>query len=139
MEPFSMLTILSSLIPSLGYALKRVIDYKTGGAAPSNAQEAAAQSDADVRKLEALAKLDNADGASQWVINIRALQRPVVVFATLFSWICMTLAGLSGLSVNMQIYIIVANTASSVFFYLFGDRTLMYSLQNLNLKLMGKK
>lgn len=139
MEPFSLLTILSSLIPSLGYAFKRIVDYKTGGATPSNATEAAAQSDADVRKLEAIASIDGATGASQWVVNVRAMQRPVVVFITLTSWLAMTIAGMGGAHIDMQVYVIVANTASSVMFYLFGDRSLMYSLQKLNLKLTGGK
>lgn len=134
-DPISLGTILTSIIPVLTYGAKRVIDYKTGGATPSNSSEAVEQAKLDIEKLKALGLLDNADGASQWVINIRALQRPIVVIAVLLNWTLMTLAGLSGHLVDLQIYVIVANLASAVFFYLFGDRTLMYSLQTLNKKL----
>jgi hypothetical protein len=131
-DPVSITTILSSLLPSIGYAFKRIVDYKTGGRKPSNSSEEVASREADVKLLEAIAKLDAAEGASKWVVNVRAMQRPLVVFVVLINWTLMTLGIVP---VDLQMYVIVANLASSVMFYLFGDRTLMYSLQSYNKQL----
>lgn len=138
MDPFSIGTILTALIPTLTYGAKRVIDYKTGGATPINNTEAIERRKADVEVLNAISKLDNADGASQWVINFRAMQRPSVVYIVLLNWTIITIAGLFGHFVDLQVYIIISNLASSIFFYLFGDRSLMYGIQALNKKLQGK-
>lgn len=135
LDPVSLSTVLTSLIPTLTYGVKRIIDYKTGGANPNNSDEAVAQGQIDVQKLNALATMSATEGTSRWVKNIVALQRPIVVFAVLVNWTILTICGLAGYNVDLQIYVITANLASCVFFYLFGDRTLMYSLQTLNKKL----
>lgn len=135
LDPISLYTVFSAFIPTASYVIKRITDYKTGGAKASNATEEAQLGQVDVDKLKAIAELDNADGASQWVINIRALQRPIVVYTVLFNWSMVTL-GL--IHVDLQLYVITANLASSVMFYLFGDRSLMYSIQEYNKKLMSR-
>lgn len=115
MDPF---TILAALIPTLKYAFTRMIDYKTGGPKPTNAQEAVQLGDVEIRRLEAVAKIDNADGASTWVVNIRALQRPIVVFVVLVVW--------AFIALNNQIQVsLITDLASTVIFYLFGERTAM--------------
>ena len=115
-DPF---TILAALIPTIKYGVERVIDYNTGGPKPSNAKEAIEINDAEARKLEALSKLDNSEGAAQWVINIRALQRPIAVLVILTMWSLYAVQ--SGISAqDMQ------NMASAAIFYLFGDRTTMF-------------
>ncbi len=115
-EPF---TMLAALIPFIGRTINKIVDYKTGGPAPSNAQEAIELKKADTEQLRAVGALDNADGASQWVINVRALQRPIAVFAILGVWSVIVIA--SG-AVALQL---VCDLASSAIFYLFGDRTSM--------------
>lgn len=132
-DPVSIFTMLSALIPTGSYIAKRVTDYYTGGSKPSNTSEEVDLKQADTARLEALAKLDNAVGASTWVVNVRAMQRPIVVFIVLLTWALMTL-GIVHMS--LQSYVITANLASSVIFYLFGDRSLMYSLQAFNKQLM---
>lgn len=123
---FDPITILAALIPTIKYGVERVIDYKTGGPKPSNAQEAIALKQADIQQLEALAKLDNAEGASQWVINIRSLQRPVATAVILTMWAVYAYkAGIS--AQDMQ------NMAAAAVFYLFGDRTTM-SISGVNRK-----
>ena len=135
-DPISLATIFTSLLPTGSYIAKRVADYYTGGSNPSNSSEATESRKVDAQILEQISKVDNADGASTWVVNIRALQRPMVVYCVLFNWSLMTIMGMNGYKIDLQLYVIVANLASSVFFYLFGDRSLMYSLQYLNKKLI---
>jgi len=137
LDPVSLATIFTSLIPTASYAVKRIVDHNTGGPNPTNAGEAVELRKADVEVL----RVTNTVPAniSRWVANIIALQRPIVVYTVLLNWSIMTIAGLMGAQVDLQIYVIMANMASAVFFYLFGDRTLMYSLQTLNTKLTGSK
>lgn len=138
-DPISLATVITALIPVATYGLKRIIDYKTGGMTPANNTEATEAKKADALILDAVYRNDIYEGASQWVINIRALQRPIVVFMVLFTWCSITIGSLFGYYVDLQLYVIVANLASSVWFYLFGDRTLLYGSQILNTKLLSKK
>ena len=115
---FDPLSVLAAIIPTLKYAFTRIVDYKTGGPKPSNAQEAVALGDLEIRRLEAISKLDDSEGASPWVVNIRAMQRPLVVFLVLLTWVYVVL--------NNQVAVnTVCELASLVFFYLFGERTSM--------------
>jgi hypothetical protein len=116
---FPILSLLAALIPTLNYGVTRVIDKYTGGAKPSNAQEELTLKQADVAQLEALAKLDDASGASQWVVNIRALQRPFAITVILGIW--GTYVFKNGMSPDD-----IMNLASAAVFYLFGERTRMY-------------
>jgi hypothetical protein len=104
-----------------------LINMWTGGAGakPANAQEAVSLIDADIRKMEAIAKLDAVHGdVSMWVSNIRALQRPVSAAVVLLSWgIVLGIYGDANIDTTINI---VSNLASSVIFYLFGDRTYMH-------------
>lgn len=129
MDPVTLATVFTSFIPALSYAFKRVVDYNTGGATPSNVSEVVAEKQADVDQLKAIAALDAVGPVSTWVANVRALMRPIVVSVVLINWTALTL-GL--IHVDLQLYVITANVASSVMFYLFGDRSLMYSLQQYN-------
>lgn len=114
-----LLPILAAFIPTLNYGINRVIDAYTGGPKPSNAQEALALKNADVEQLKALALLDNSDGASKWVVNIRALMRPAASAVVLLVW--GTYAIKTGISAED-----LMSLAEAVIFYLFGDRTQMY-------------
>ena len=115
---FAFLPVLAALIPTINYGVTRAIDHFTGGPKPSNAQEAIALKQADIAQLEALSKLDNADGAPSWVIAIRALQRPFAVLVILGVW-----------AASAYKYGIASedlmNLAEAAVFYLFGDRTTM--------------
>lgn len=112
------LPMLAALIPTLNYAANRAIDYYTGGPKPSNAQEAIALKQADIAQLEAIAKLDDSDGSSQWVTNIRSLMRPFAVTVILSVWAAYVFN--TGISSDD-----IMNLASAAVFYLFGDRTQM--------------
>ncbi len=129
MDPITLATVFTSFIPAVSYAFKRIVDYNTGGSSPSNASEVIEGKKADVEQLKALAALEAIGPVSVWVSNVRALIRPLVVTIVLANWTALTM-GL--IHVDLQLYVITANIASSVMFYLFGDRSLMYSLQQYN-------
>src|SRR3990167_6362725 len=115
---FDPLTLLAAGIPTLNYVITRITDYFTGGPTPRNAQEAIELKKVDISQMEALAKLDNADGAPSWVVPIRALQRPFAVLVILSMWsVYVYKTGIS--SQDMM------NLASAAVFYLFGQRTQM--------------
>ena len=94
----------------------------TGGPKPTTVADLVSLRELDIRQFEALAKIDNAEGASRWVINIRALQRPLATAVILFYF---------GLSMYYPVPAVAAETisflAQCAFFYLFGERTLGYA------------
>lgn len=122
MEP---ITILTALLPALTDGIRGMITKWTGGAGakPANIQEAIQLMDAEVRRLEVIAKLDSTVGdVDKWVNNVRALQRPVAAGAIILAWIgVMATPGVAESTMA-----VVSNLASAVIFYLFGDRTYMY-------------
>lgn len=112
-------TVLSAFIPLVSSVITRVVDHFTGGPKPQNVKEQIDLNASEVSKLEALAKIDNADGASQWIVDVRAAQRPIAVGLILAVWGVLALH--NGVSFEL-----VQDLASSAVFYLFGDRTMMY-------------
>lgn len=138
MDPVSIYTVLAALIPTGNYVIKRFVDYYTGGKEPVNSKEYSESRKADAEVLQALADLDGQQETYKWVAAIRQLQRPIAVTLILSNWTILTVAGLFGLNVDLQIYVVTANLASAAVFYLFGDRTLMYSLSTLNKKLFNR-
>ncbi len=119
MDPIS---LLAAFIPVIIDGLKQGINYWTGGPKPTSVQDLVSLRELDIRQLEALAKLDNADGASRWVVNIRGLQRPVATIIILIYF---------GLSMYYPVSEDARQTlsflAQCAFFYLFGERTLTYA------------
>jgi|CXWL01.1.fsa_nt_gi hypothetical protein len=117
------ITILTAFIPVLSQGLRGLVNKWTGGAGakPATVDEAIKLGDLDIRRLEALAKLDEASGTSQWVANVRGIQRPVAVALVLLTYVIVV----GTPSSSMATMDMVANLASSAMFYLFGDRTLM--------------
>jgi hypothetical protein len=117
------ITILTAFIPVLTQGARGLINKWTGGAGakPATVEEAVKLGDLDIRRLEALAKLDEASGTSQWVSNVRGIQRPVAVGLVLLTYVIVV--GTPGST--QAVLDMVANLASSAMFYLFGDRTLM--------------
>lgn len=117
------ITILTAFIPVLTQGLRGAINKWTGGAGakPATVDEAIKLGDMDIRRLEAIAKLDESSGAAQWVSNVRGIQRPAAVVLVLLAYIIVL--GTPGSS--HEALVLVSNLASSAMFYLFGDRTLM--------------
>lgn len=120
MEP---LTILAALVPSAIDGIKALIGKFTGNKPTIvNSDDYEKVTAADVSKLNALAALDSPAGnVSVWVNNVRAMQRPPVVYAVTLAW----LIGAFGFMPE-QNFVMVSNIAATVFFYLFGDRTNLY-------------
>lgn len=81
--------VLPALIPAATDGIKALINKFTGGAGaqPANVDEALKMISADTTRLEALAKLDSVGNVSQWVANIRALQRPVASILIILAYI----------------------------------------------------
>ena len=126
------ITILTALLPAVGDMGRMLMNKFTGGAGakPANVDEVIKlkqaerdDKDADVRRLEALAKIDNATNVHSWVNDVRAMQRPVVVASVLLSWIAVTAVP----GADTGTVVMVSNMASAVFFYLFGERAYMYT------------
>lgn len=123
--------ILSALLPAAGDLVKGMVSKLMGskGAQPTNIEEVIRlreqdikEKDADVRRLEALSKLDQAENVHQWVNDVRALQRPVVVAIVLISWVIAS----NNPDTTAETLEVISTMAGSVFFYLFGERSYMY-------------
>lgn len=123
--------ILSALLPAAGDLIKGLVGKITGGegAKPTNVAEIIQlreqdikDKDADARRLEALSKLDQAENVHQWVNDVRALQRPVVIACVLLSWV----VAINDPDVSPEKLELISSLAGSVFFFLFGERAYMY-------------
>lgn len=115
------ITIFSAFIPVLIEGLKQGINYVTGGPKPTSVEDVAKLRELDIRQLEALASLDKAEGASQWVVNVRALIRPAVsIIILIYAGILMVIPAAPEVSQTILFL------AQCVIFYLFGERTLSY-------------
>ena len=122
----ALLAVLPALLPVFSDGLRGLIGRMTGGTAakPQNVAEVIQLMQADTARLEAIAKLDSPAGTvSQWVANIRALQRPIAVMLIIAGYLAaLACAGKvpAGALDQLSIY------AQMVTFYLFGDRTYNY-------------
>lgn len=121
------ITLLTAFMPMITDGARGLINKFTGGAGakPANVEEAIQMVDADIRKLQAIAELDKVQGnVSQWVSNVRAMQRPVFVALIMVSWLIMLF--IHGDINPDEVIRITSNLASSASFYILGDRTYMY-------------
>lgn len=120
MEP---LTILAALAPAAIDGIKAIIAKFTGNKPTiTSAEDYAKVLDAEIRKLEALARMDAPAGeVSRWVNNVRAMQRPTFVGIIMLAWA----VGALGTMAEDK-FLMVANLASAAAFYLLGDRTMLY-------------
>lgn len=125
---FDPITILSAVLPSVINGIDRLIGHFTGGPRPQTVQELVELKELDIRQYEALAQMEGSmEGVSPWVANLRALQRPLVTYGiiALFVGVVTYLSLTGGLEGNTLMSYLF-DMASSVTFYLFGDRTSMY-------------
>lgn len=119
-------TVLTAFIPFFQYLGKAVVDRTLGPPKPTPT-ELKAQTEADAGIMQALAQAEgNYKNVSPIIDNIRALQRPVVIAGVLLVWIVLSFAIGLGEQVNPAVYYTVCEIASAVFFYLFGQRTMIY-------------
>jgi len=127
------ITILTALLPAATDGVRALINKFTGGAGakPMNVDEAVklseaetASKNADVERLKALHEIDQVENVSPWVNNIRALQRPLAVLVILCTWVASCY-----IVMPVELANGIANMASSVVFYLFGERGYMKAKQ----------
>lgn len=115
-------TAVAALIPVGVEGIKQVIVRWTGEVKPTTVDEQLKLLDADIRRLEAIAALDNPHGTpSQWVIDLRASSRYLGALAIIA-------AGILTLYIpNMpkEIVAIAMEGASVCFGFLFGQRIIV--------------
>jgi len=115
-------TIVAALVPVGVEGIKQLIVQFTGGVKATTVAEQIQLQDADVKRLEALAALDNPHGTpSQWVVDLRASSRYLGALGVIA-------AGVVTLYIPdmPKEVVMIAMEASSVCFgFLFGQRILV--------------
>jgi len=118
-------TLLSALIPVGIESIKQLISSKLGGVQPTTVAEQLQLEDQDIKRLEAVAKLDNPGGVpSQWVIDLRASSRYIAAWFVI-------IAGLSSIyipTLDVTIKAIALEAANVAFGFLFGSRIIAPSM-----------
>lgn len=112
-------TIVGALVPIGAEAIKQVVTKFSGGAKPTSVAEIIQLDQAEVSKLEALAKLDNPYGSpSQWVVDLRAASRYIGALSVIAAGIiAIFVPGL-----DAAIRTIALEAANIAFGFLFGTR-----------------
>lgn len=112
-------TIVAALVPVGIEGIKQAIVKWTGGVKPTTIDDQIKLQDAEIRRIEALAALDNPYGTpSQWVIDLRASSRYIGALVVI-------LAGILCLYLPNQDDAVVAIAMEGVgvvFGFLFGQR-----------------
>ena len=111
-------TIIGALVPIGVEGLKQVINNVVGGVKPASVDEQIKLEEAEVKKLEALAKLDTPLGTpSQWVIDLRASARYLGALLVIG-------VGISTLyiPVDKTIQALALEASNIAFGFLFGSR-----------------
>ena len=124
LETVLLTTVLPALLPAAADGIRGIISRFTGGAGanPQNVEEVIKLREAENKRLEIISQLEGQGETYKWVEAVRKLQRPTVVAVTLITWAIVFL--------NPQTYDdftrdVVQASASSVWFYLFGERGYM--------------
>lgn len=118
--------LIPALLPAAADGVRGIFARVTGsaGSRPQNVGEVIQLMQADTARLEAIAKMDAPAGnVSQWVANVRALQRPVAAAAIILGYIIAATA-LTDLPADLVAGL--GTYAEMVTFYLFGDRSYAY-------------
>lgn len=117
-DPVTILAALGPLAVDLGKSLiGRFI--QTDGYKPVNIDEYVKMKQLDLETFKAMNDAGGTNPSYPWVEAVVRLMRPGVALIVIGTWGILKLNGMNSDSVD--------NFASSVGFYLFGDRTLFYS------------
>jgi len=111
-------TIVGALVPIGVEGIKQAIGKWAGGVKPVTVDEQIKLDEAEVRRLEAVAKLDTPIGQpSQWVVDLRASARYIGALLVIA-------VGVSTLyvPVNVTIQQLAIEAANIAFGFLFGSR-----------------
>jgi hypothetical protein len=111
-------TLIGALIPVGIDGVKQLFTRFAGGVKPTTIAEQLQLDEADIKRIEALAKLDNPYGTpSQWVVDLRASSRYIGALAVIA-------IGLSTLYLTIDPFVqrIGLEAANIAFGFLFGSR-----------------
>jgi hypothetical protein len=111
-------TIVGALVPIGVEGIKQVINKMVGGVRPTTVAEQIQLDEAEVRRLEAVAKLDTPIGQpSQWVVDLRASARYIGALLVIA-------VGISTLYIpaDVAIQALALEAANIAFGFLFGSR-----------------
>ena len=112
-------TLLSSLVPVGVEGIKQVITAKVGGVKPTTVAEQIQLDDQDIKRLQAVAALDNPGGTpSQWVINLRGSARYIAAYAVILGGIISIFIP----NISPEIAAMCLEGANVAFGFLFGQR-----------------
>ena len=126
--------LLPALIPVAADGVRSLFGWLFGasGAQPQTVKEAVELMQAEVAKLEALAKLDAPAGTiSLWVADLRASFRYLAAAIIILGTFGLIILKAGGLPVDEGTIEILLQMSGSIFAFMFGDR--------LYLSLRGKK
>jgi len=111
-------TLLSALIPVGVEGLKQGLSALTGGVKPTTVAEQIQLDEQDIRRLGAVAALDNPGGTpSQWVVDLRGSARYLAAFCVILGGV-----GMAFSTVDVAIKTIGLEGANIAFGFLFGQR-----------------
>ena len=112
-------TLLSALLPVGVEGIKQIITTKIGGVKPTTISEQLQIYDSEIKKLQAVAALDNPGGTpSQWVIDLRASARYVMAGVVIFSGV----GAMFVPDMAMEVKALAFEAANIAFGFLFGSR-----------------
>lgn len=112
-------TLLSALVPVGVEGIKQVIVNKFGGVKATTIEEQIRLDEQDIKRLEAVAKLDNPGGTpSQWVIDVRGSARYVAAGVVILGGVGIALVP----SIEVSVKIVALEAANVAFGFLFGQR-----------------
>lgn len=119
MDPITIGAVVSALLPAAADGVRGIIAKFTGGAGaqPQNVGEVVQLMQAETSRLDALARIEGSAESYKWVAAVRQLQRPVIAAAVTGAWCVVQLGGYDDFAKDA-----VNAAASSVWFYLFGER-----------------
>lgn len=112
-------TLLSSLVPVGVEGIKQFIVAKAGGIKPTTVAEQIQLDDQDIKRLQAVAALDNPGGTpSQWVIDLRGSARYIAAGIVILGGMVVSFVP----NVPTEIKMMCLEGANIAFGFLFGQR-----------------
>jgi hypothetical protein len=113
--------LIPSLVPMFTDAVRGIVAKFTGGAGaqPQNVEESIKLMEAETKKMQALAVLDQPIGnVSPWVSNLRASCRYIIAIIVVVNAVCILYIP----GTNQAFADLSMNLAGSVWAFLFGER-----------------